>query len=59
MVDSLKGRLHDELVSALPSAGWQIHQWQILDWVFGRITRIPVYQLPLDALGGGVEQGLN
>jgi hypothetical protein len=59
MVDGLARRLHDELISGLPQAGWQIHQWQILDWVFGRIIRIPVHQLPLDALGGGVQPGVN
>jgi hypothetical protein len=47
------------LVSMLPAAGWQINQWQLLDWVYGRIVRVPVYQLPLDELGGGVEQSFN
>lgn len=59
LVDELKDRLHDELVSMLPAAGWQINQWQLLDWVYGRIVRVPVYQLPLDELGGGVEQSFN
>lgn len=59
LVDGMAGRLHDELVSLLPSAGWQVYQWQILDWVHGKISRVPVYQLPLDALGGGVEPGVN
>ncbi len=59
LVDELKDRLHDELVSMLPAAGWQINQWQLLDWVYGRSQRIPVYQLPLDELGGGVEQSVN
>ena len=59
LVDGLYHKLHDELVSRLPQEGWQIHQWHILDWVYGRIPRIPVYQLPLDALGGGVEPGIN
>jgi hypothetical protein len=59
LVDELKDRLHDELVSMLPAAGWQINQWQLLDWVYGRIVRVPVYQLPLDELGGGVEQSVN
>lgn len=59
LVDELKKRLHDELVSHLPAAGWQINQWQLLDWVYGKISRVPVYQLPLDELGGGVEQSVN
>lgn len=59
LVDELKKRLHDELVSMLPAAGWQINQWQLLDWVYGKISRVPVYQLPLDELGGGVEQSVN
>lgn len=59
LVDDLSGRLHDELVSTLPQAGWQIHQWQILDWIYGRIPKIPVHKLPLDALGGGVEPSIN
>jgi hypothetical protein len=59
LVDELKDRLYDELVSMLPAAGWQINQWQLLDWVYGRIVRVPVYQLPLDELGGGVEQSVN
>lgn len=59
LVDGLLDRLHDELVSRLPQEGWQLHQWEILDWIYGRIMRIPVYQLPLDALGGGVQPGVN
>ncbi|HEX2054517.1 MAG TPA: DUF6166 domain-containing protein [Actinomycetota bacterium] len=59
MVDGMWERLHEELVSRLPQEGWQLHQWEIVDWVYGRIGRIPVYKLPLDALGGGVEPGLN
>lgn len=59
LVDGMWGRLHDELISLLPQAGWQLHQWQILDWAFGRTSRIPVHKLPLEALGGGVEPGVN
>jgi hypothetical protein len=59
LVDGMAGRLHDEVISVLPAAGWQINQWHLLDWVYGRISRIPVYQLPLDELGGGVEQSVN
>lgn len=59
LVDGLLERLHLELVSRLPQEGWQLHQWEILDWVHGRSLRIPVYQLPLDALGGGVQPGIN
>lgn len=59
LVDGLLGRLHDELVSILPQEGWQINQWQLLDWVYGKSPKIPVHKLPLDALGGGVELGLN
>lgn len=59
LVDGLLDRLHDELVSRLPQEGWQLHQWEILDWIYGRTMRIPVHKLPLDALGGGVQPGVN
>ncbi|HVL52197.1 MAG TPA: DUF6166 domain-containing protein [Actinomycetota bacterium] len=59
LVDGLLARLHDEVVSTLPQEGWQINQWQLLDWIYGRSPKIPVHKLPLDALGGGVVPGLN
>lgn len=59
LVDENAVRLHDDLISLLPVEGWQIYQSQVLDWAYGRIAWIPVYQLPLDALGGGVEPSVN
>lgn len=59
LVDELLDRLHDELVSVLPAAGWQVHQSKILDWAFGRISLIPVDPLPLDLLRGGFTPGMN
>lgn len=59
LVDELSGRLRDEVVSRLPAEGWQIYQWELLDWVFGRSPRLVVHRLPLQALGGGVEPHLN
>lgn len=59
LVDGMTARMHDEVVCNLPAAGWQMYQWEILDWVYGRSSRIPVHPLPLDGLGGGVEPALN
>ncbi len=58
-VDLLFEQLVNETISTLPSEGWQIRQSDLLDWVFGRIDRIPIHPLPLQALGGGVPGSLN
>ncbi|MDQ4144278.1 MAG: hypothetical protein M3198_11145 [Actinomycetota bacterium] len=54
LVDEFFRRFWGETVRWLPWEGWQLHQKDIVDWVHGRISRIPVYPLPLGALGGGV-----
>jgi hypothetical protein len=53
-VDKLWNRLVDETVRWLPDEGWQLYQKDIISWVYGRISRVPVHPLPLEALGGGV-----
>ena len=58
-VDLLFQRLIDESVSTLPVSGWQITQGDLLSWVYGRIERIPIHPLPLEAIGGGVPGSLN
>jgi hypothetical protein len=58
-VDLLFQRLLDETISALPAEGWQLTQAHLLSWVYGRLHRIPIYPLPLKAIGGGVPGSLN
>ena len=58
-VDLMYQRLMNETIAVLPAEGWQIRQSDLLAWVFGRIARIPVHPLPLEALGGGVPGSLN
>jgi hypothetical protein len=53
-VDMLWRRFLDETVSRLPSEGWQIKQRDVVAWVYGRISRVPVHPLPLGEIGGGV-----
>jgi hypothetical protein len=53
-VDLLFERLVEETIAGLPANGWQMRQSDLLAWVFGRIDRIPIHPLPLEALGGGV-----
>jgi hypothetical protein len=58
-VDRLYRRLMEETVSWLPDEGWQLYQKHIISWVYGRIDSIPIYPLPLEALGGGVPPSSN
>ena len=58
-VDGLYRKLVEQTISVLPTHGWQISQADLLDWVYGRIVRVPVQKLPLEALGGGVPASLN
>jgi hypothetical protein len=58
-VDLLYERLVKETISILPADGWQMRQSDLLAWVFGKIARIPIHPLPLEALGGGVPGSLN
>ncbi len=58
-VDLLFERLVNETIAILPSVGWQMRQSDLLAWVFGRIDRVPIHPLPLEALGGGVPGSLN
>lgn len=58
-VDLHYRRLIDETIGGLPADGWQITQGDLLSWVFGKIDRIPVHPLPLEAIGGGVPGSLN
>jgi uncharacterized protein DUF6166 len=58
-VDRLFHRLIDETISVLPADGWQITQSDLLAWVYGKIDRIPIHPLPLEAIGGGVPGSLN
>ena len=58
-VDRLYKRLIEETISLLPAQGWQIKQSDLLDWVFGRVVRVPVHKLPLEAIGGGVPASWN
>ncbi|MGQ0680090.1 MAG: DUF6166 domain-containing protein [Actinomycetota bacterium] len=58
-VDALYQRLVEETISHLPAQGWQISQQDLVRWVFGKIDRLPVHPLPLDALGGGVPSYFN
>jgi hypothetical protein len=58
-VDRLFHRLTDETISVLPADGWQITQSDLLAWVYGKLDRIPVHPLPLEAIGGGVPGSLN
>ncbi len=58
-VDKLYRRLMEETVRWLPDEGWQLYQKDIISWVYGRIDAVPVYPLPLEALGGGIPPSPN
>lgn len=58
-VDALFQRLIDETVALLPFDGWQLSQQDLISWVYGKVQRIPIHPLPLDAIGGGVPASLN
>jgi hypothetical protein len=58
-VDKLYGRLLDETIKWLPYEGWQLFQKDIVLWVYGRISEVPIHPLPLEALGGGVPASPN
>lgn len=53
-VDMLWSRFLDETIRHLPAQGWQINQRDLVAWVYGRISKVPVHPLPLQGIGGGV-----